>query len=120
MATTLEAKEAETRARMRQGAMDVVGRLILFTDADVEDNPWDVVDVSQLAELPRYVVADKAMTKGERTTKIDFPYRSGAHYTSRVFARVSSGQSSHIITAMFIKCNHCPFHALHVIVILFA
>ncbi len=47
MATTLEAKEAETRARMRQGAMDVVGRLILFTDADVEDNPW---------EQPRFVI----------------------------------------------------------------
>ncbi len=42
MATTLETKEAETRARMRQGSMDVVGKLILFTDADVEDNPWDV------------------------------------------------------------------------------
>ncbi len=89
--SSIEAKEAETRARMRQGSMDTMGRLILFTDADAEDDPWDVVDISQLAELPRYVVPEKAMTKGERTTKIDFPYRTGAHYTSRVFARVSSG-----------------------------
>ncbi len=52
MATTLEAKEAETRAWMRQGAMDVVGRLILFTDADIEDNPWDVVDASRPRTRP--------------------------------------------------------------------
>ncbi len=92
----MDDKEAEIRANMRLGKLDSVGRLILYSDtrASNEQSHWEVVDVSDLKKLPSYVSKDRQMTKDERTTRQKLLYTSGVEHSSRIFARVSGGESS--------------------------
>ncbi len=94
--STSEAREAEFRAKIRAGQMESVGRVILFSDIPHPDDNgryWKVYPAEQITNLTgTHVRPYRAATHQERCQRLNLKYKSGTCWTSRIFARVSSGK----------------------------
>ncbi len=80
---------------MKQGIMNGLGRLVLYTDKleEGETCRWSLVDVKDLAWVPPGIEATLRLPKSVRKTRIAMQMASDTDpFKSLVFARVEAGK----------------------------
>ncbi len=96
MSSAAAARDKE-RKRVKQGIMNGLGRLVLYTDKleEGETCRWSLVDIKDLSWIPPGIEATLRLTKNVRKTRIamkmsceDVPFKS------LVFARVEAGKET--------------------------
>ena len=95
---TVEDRHQLLKQRLKAGVIDGVGFLMLYTakPPNLDEDPWTIVPVSDLAAMPPGVFPNIRLSRDTRLSEIPIKYRNGATIPSRIFARIEKGKSKNV------------------------